>query len=212
VTSAVGRYSPREEVANSVTHAVGIVLSVVGTLALQAAVSGGVVARLAALVFGLSLIILYTTSTLYHAVSKASIKGVLRVLDHAAIYVLIAGTYTPVALVGIRGRWGLALVVTVWLLTVVGVVTAAISLRRFRVLSMVLYLTMGWLVVAAGPEVVSSLDPAEIALLAGGGICYTGGLGFYGWRRLPFGHAVWHGFVLAGSLLHFIAVMGVVGR
>lgn len=200
-------YSPREEIANTATHGVGVLLSVVGTVFLTiAAAEGGTLAFTACLIFGATLVALYTASTLYHAVPGAHAKSILRIIDHAAIYLLIAGTYTPLCLVGIGGVWGWALVGTVWSLAGVGVATTVVAMHRLKVLSMVLYLVMGWLVLVAAHRMVSCLAPAELTLLLVGGVCYTGGLAFYGWRSLPFSHSVWHFFVLAGSVLHFFAV------
>jgi len=194
-SSGIRRYTTHEEIANSVTHAAGIVLSIIGSVFLaHAAARLGGLALATCLVFGCSLVALYTASTLYHAVSSTAAKRILRVLDHAAI----------------GGAWGWALFATVWGLAGVGVATTVVAMHRFKVLSMVLYLVMGWLVLVAAHRLISSLAAPELALLLVGGLCYTGGLVFYGWRSLPYGHSIWHFFVLAGSALHFFAVLLVV--
>lgn len=208
------RYSPGEEIANSITHGVGWLASVAGLAALVtlAASSGGALRVVSCAVFGTTLVLLYAASTLYHALPGARAKRVFRVLDHSAIFLLIAGTYTPLALVALGGGWGWALFGCVWFLAVVGVLLSTLAHGRWRWLSMVLYLAMGWLVVVAIKPLIAALATPALVLVIGGGLAYTGGLAFYAWRRLPYSHAVWHVFVLAGSALHFVAVLIAVGR
>jgi hemolysin III len=134
-------------------------------------------------------------------------KRVLRTLDHAAIYLLIAGTYTPLTLVSLSGGLGWTLLGIVWGLAVLGVVITAVAMHRCKVLSMILYVGMGWLVLGAARAMVAALSPVSLALILSGGVAYTSGLVFYGWRRLPYHHAIWHLHVLAGSVLHFFAVL-----
>ncbi len=202
------RYSTAEEIASSLSHGLGIVLSIAGLAVLVAvAVLGGSgVALAASIVYGTTLILMYTASTLYHGIPNAGAKPILRVLDHAAIFLLIAGTYTPFALVTLRGPWGYSLFAAVWLLAVIGI---ALELQRVRnrTVMVALYLAMGWIgVVAIGP-LLDRLAPGGLWLLFGGGVCYTLGVPFYLWRRLPYNHAWWHVFVLAGSVLQFLAVL-----
>ncbi len=202
------RYSTAEEIASSLSHGLGIVLSIAGLaiLVAVAALGGGGIALAASIVYGTTLILMYTASTLYHGIPNAGAKPLLRVLDHAAIFLLIAGTYTPFTLVTLRGPWGYALFATVWLLAAIGI---ALELRRVRnrYVMVALYLAMGWIgVVAIGP-LLDRLAPGGLWLLFGGGVCYTLGVPFYLWRRLPFNHAWWHLFVLAGSVLQFLAVL-----
>ena len=158
-------------------------------------------------VFGAALVLLYGTSTLYHAVEQPRAKGVLRALDHSAIFILIAGTYTPFTLVSLRGPWGWSLFAVVWGLAVAGIALRLALRRRPTGLFVALYLGMGWCVVVAAKPLVAAVPPGGIALLAAGGLAYSGGVAFYLWRRLPYHHAVWHAFVLAGSAFHYAAVL-----
>jgi hemolysin III len=209
-----GRYSTGEEIANAITHGVGWLGSVVGLAVLVsfAAVTGGALRVMSCVVFGTTLVLLYAASTLYHALRGERAKRVFRILDHSAIFLLIAGTYTPLALVAIGGAWGWALFGCVWFLAAVGVLLNTLAHGRWRWLSMTLYLSMGWLVVVAVKPLVASLATPALVLVVIGGLAYTGGLAFYAWRRLPYAHAVWHLFVLAGSALHYVAVLIAVGR
>ncbi len=204
-----GPLSLAEEIASAVTHGLG---------ALASAVAGAVLITLAALgtgpwhvvgasVFVGSLVLLYTASTLYHAVPGGRAKRWLQVFDHAAIYVLIAGTYTPFLLAGLRGSWGWALFGVIWALAVAGVVFKLFFTGRFRLASTLLYLGMGWLVVVAVRPMVEALPVATLLWLAAGGLAYTAGTVFYMSRRIPYAHAVWHLFVLGGSACHFAAVL-----
>lgn len=202
------RYSAAEEIASSLSHALGIVLSIAGlaVLAAFAAVHGGAWRIASVSVYGTTLILLYTTSTLYHAVSHAGVKRILRLLDHSAIFLLIAGTYTPYALISLRGTWGWALFGIVWTLAAAGI---ALELRevRNRVVAASLYLGMGWIGVIAIKPLLASVEPAGLWLLLAGGLCYTLGVPFYLWKRLPYNHAFWHLFVLAGSVLQFFSIL-----
>jgi len=203
------RYSPGEEIANSVTHGVGVVLSVaaLAVLATLAALRGNAWHIVGCSVFGATLVVLYLASTLYHGVRWPRAKRVLRVLDHSAIFLLIAGTYTPFTLVTLRGAWGWSLFGVIWGLAALGIVSRVTFLRRFPVVSVVLYLAMGWAVVVAARPLLSAVDMGGLLLLVGGGVAYTGGVAFYAWQRLPYHHAIWHGFVLLGSTLHVLAVL-----
>ncbi len=208
MTTLVPRYALAEEIASSLTHGLGIVLSIAGlaTLVAVAALGGDGWTLAAGIVYGTTLILLFTASTLYHSIPNAGAKPVLRVLDHAAIFLLIAGTYTPFALVTLRGPWGYTLFAVVWTLAVIGI---ALELRRVRnrLVMVALYLGMGWVgIIAIGP-LLERLSSGGLWLLFGGGVCYTLGVPFYLWRRLPYNHALWHVFVLAGSVLQFLAVL-----
>lgn len=210
VTSA---YTRGEEIANSLTHGVGLVLSVAGLTVLVtfAALRGDAWTVVGCAVFGTSLILLYTTSTLYHALQSPRRKALLRVLDHAAIFLLIAGSYTPFTLVSLRGPWGWSMFGVVWGLAVTGIVLKLFFTGRFRVLSTLIYLFMGWIVLIAIRPLVAALPRPSLALLFAGGAAYSAGTVFYLWKRLPYHHAVWHLFVLAGSVCHFFAVLGTIG-
>jgi hemolysin III len=203
-----------EEIANSVTHGVALLASLAAlpVLVLTALGRSDPWQLVGGIVFGASLVLLYTSSTLYHAVPESPAKRALRVLDHGAIYLLIAGTYTPFTLGALRGLTGWVLLVTIWALAVFGIV-AKIALRfRYPRLSTALYLGMGWLIVLAIRPLVTHVSPAGLAWLFAGGICYTGGVAFYVTDgRLKYGHAIWHGFVTAGSACHFVAVLWYAG-
>jgi hemolysin III len=160
-------------------------------------------------VFGAALVVLYTASTLYHALGHVHERArtVLRALDHSAIFLLIAGTYTPFTLVSLRGPWGWSLFAVVWSLAVAGIALRLALRRRPTALFVSLYLAMGWCVVLALRPLVAAVPPGGIALLVAGGLAYSVGVVFYLWRSLPYGHAIWHGFVLAGSAFHYAAVL-----
>ena len=201
------RYTVREEAANVATHAAGLVASVVGVGALvYLGVSRGAGLHVASAgLYGATLGALYTASTLYHAFRRPGVKRVLRVLDHCAIYLLIAGTYTPFVLVGLSGRLGWTLFGVVWAMAAAGIVFKVFATGRFAVVSTAAYVAMGWLgVVALGP-LIRSLSGAALLWLLSGGIAYTAGTFFYH-RRIPYSHALWHVFVLIGSVCHFVAI------
>lgn len=205
-------YTPREELANAITHGCGAALSVAGLALLVtfAALRGDAWHVVSAAVFGTTLVLLYTASTLYHAFRDADTKRLLRKLDHAGIFLLIAGTYTPFLLVSLRGPWGWSLFGVVWGLGLAGIVLKFWLAGRFRLVSTLIYLGMGWLVVLAVRPMLEAVPPGGLWLLLAGGLSYTGGAVFYLWRRLPYHHAVWHVFVLAGSACHWTAVFGYV--
>jgi hemolysin III len=204
-----GGYSVREEIAHSVSHGVGILLSLAGLVALVVVArrtgSAGHVA--ACSIYGASLVLLYLASTLYHGIPSLSAKRILRVLDHSAIYLLIAGTYTPFSLISLRGDLGWTLFGLVWGLALLGIALKVAAIGRFRWLSMLLYLGMGWLALIALKPLTLAVSAGGVTLLFLGGVAYTLGTVFYGWRRLPYHHAVWHALVLAGSVLHYFAVL-----
>ncbi len=202
-------YSCGEEIANSISHGVGWMLSA-GGLALMvtlASLNGGALRIVSVAVFGASLVILYGASTLYHALPFPRTKRVFRVLDHSAIYILIAGTYTPLALMVLTGAKGWILFGAIWSLAVVGLLVTATGSERRKRTELVLYVGMGWLVVVVARPLFASLSTSSTVLFVVGGLCYTLGLIFYGWRRLPYGHLVWHIFVLGGSTTHFFAIL-----
>lgn len=198
-----------EEIANSITHGLGAVAAIVGLVLLVAfaVLRGDTWHVVSVSVFGATLVLLYLASTLYHAVTHEKAKHVFKILDHAAIYLLIAGTYTPFMLVSLRGRLGWTLFGVVWGLAAIGVVTRIALRGRIRWLSLAAYLGMGWLVLLAFGPLVEAVAPGGIRLLIAGGLAYTLGVVFYVWRQLPYHHAIWHLFVLAGSVLHFLAVL-----
>lgn len=199
-----------EEIANSITHGAALLGSVVALTVLvrRAAELGDPWQLVSGAVFGSTLVLLYLASTLYHAWRPGRFKAGLRVLDHSAIYLLIAGSYTPFMLGPLRGPWGWTMLAIVWTLAVLGVVAKCTLGFRLPRLSTVLYLAMGWLIVVAIQPMVTHLEPAGLGWLLAGGLCYTAGVAFYTTDgRLRYGHALWHLFVAAGSACHFMAVL-----
>ena len=203
------RYSDAEERANGITHGLGALLAAAGLVVLVVAAvqRGTAVHVVCSLVFGLSLLNLYASSTLYHTIRNPGAKRILRRFDHAAIFLLIAGTYTPFTLVTLRGPWGWSIFGVVWGLAVIGLFFEDALRRRWVGLSLGLYILMGWVAVAAIKPLVGSLHRGGIVLLFAGGLAYTFGTIFYVCRRIPFHHAWWHLAVLAGSALHYFAVL-----
>ena len=202
------RRAQREELANIFTHGLGVVASVVATtlLVVLAASRGDPWKIVSAAVFGASLLALYSASTMYHAARTPQLKSRLKVVDHASIYVLIAGTYTPFTLVGLRGGWGWSLFGVIWGLAVAGVVFKIFLTGRYERLSTAIYIMMGWLVIIAVVPLVRELSASTLTWLVAGGVWYTAGTAFYHAKKLPYAHAVWHVFVLMGSLCHVFAV------
>ncbi len=203
------RYSIGEEIANSITHGVGIIFSIagLGVLTAFASMFGNVWHIVSCSVFGATLILMYTASTLYHSIQTPRAKTVLRILDHSAIFLLIAGTYTPFTLVSLRGTWGWSLFGVIWGLAILGIIFQVTLLRKWVAASIILYIAMGWAVVVAVNPLLTAVSKKGLALLLAGGLCYTLGIVFYVWRRLPYHHAVWHIFVLAGSVFHFFSIL-----
>ena len=201
-------YTPNEELANAITHGLGIAFSIAGLvlLVVMASLHGDAWSITSSAIFGATLIVLYSASTLYHSLRGEQLKRLLRKFDHAAIFLLIAGTYTPFLLISLRGAWGWSLFGVIWGLAVAGVTMKFWFTGRFGVLSTVIYIAMGWLVMIALRPMVLAVPPGGLRLLLAGGLCYTGGTAFYGWKRLPYHHAVWHLWVLAGSACHWTAV------
>lgn len=203
-------YHSGEEIANSITHGVGALLSVAGLMLMLAATGDDATRIVSSIVYGSSLILLFLLSTLYHSFRHHSVKAVFRMLDHSAIYLLIAGTYTPFLLISLKGAWGYSLMAVIWGLALFGVVFKVCYRERFPRVSLITYLLMGWLVVIAGAQMIASVPVGGLVLLAVGGLTYTAGVIFYVWDRMPYNHAIWHLFVLAGSICHFFAIYGYV--
>ncbi len=205
-------YSVGEEIAHSITHGLGLLASIAGLVVLVAAAGmrGTTWHVVGCAVFGATLVLLYAASTLYHALPWPRAKRILRRFDHAAIFLLIAGTYTPFTLVSLRGGWGWTLLALAWGIAVFGIVLQATAPIRARRLSVPLYLGMGWLVLIAIEPLIRSLHPEGLLLLFLGGAAYTLGVFFYALRRIPYNHAIWHLFVMAGSACHFSCVLSYV--
>lgn len=191
------------------THGLGVVLSIVGLtiLVAKAVLYGTHWHIVAASIFGSTLVLMYTASTLYHSIPLPRAKHVLRVLDHSLIYFLIAGTYTPFTLITLRGPWGWGLFAFTWCLALAGVVFKIYATGRFEKVSLAIYLLMGWCAVVAIKPLLIVLPPAALWLVLAGGLTYSGGVAFYVWSSLRYHHAVWHLFVLGGSVLHYFAIL-----
>lgn len=198
----------RNEGLNSLTHGVAALVSVAGLVLLVvfASLYGTVWHVVSFSIYGTTMVLLFTASTCYHAVRNARIKQVLRIVDHSAIFLLIAGTYTPITLTALRGPLGWSLFGCVWGLAAAGIILKIFFTGRFRLVSTLLYLLMGWLVVVAVRPIYHQLPRAALLWLLAGGLAYTGGVVFYLRRSMPFNHAIWHLFVFAGSLCHYAAV------
>ncbi|PKQ19655.1 MAG: hemolysin III [Actinobacteria bacterium HGW-Actinobacteria-6] len=202
-------YSLGEEIANAITHGLGVGLSIVAMtlLVASAAIWGNGWHLSSAIVYGVTMLLLYVSSTLYHSIPGDKARHVLKIIDHSSIYLLIAGTYTPFTLVTLRESGGWWLFGVVWSLAIVGVALEAFWVYRPKWVSAVVYLGMGWLVVVVINPLVANLPSGGLWLLVAGGLAYTLGTIFYVLKRVPYTHAVWHLFVLAGSVCHFLAVM-----
>jgi len=200
-----------EEIAHAITHGLGAVLGIIGLLAMLAvAADYGTTAVWTSAVFGGSVIILYSASTLYHGVPgnrMPRMKEFFRRFDHAAIYMLIAGTYTPFAVITLRGSTGWVLFSVVWGLAIIGIIWKVFASEDRTRLSLALYLAMGWIGILAGKTLFSNLPAGGLWLLLGGGLAYSVGAVFFAWRKLPFNHAIWHLFVLTGTALHYFAIL-----
>ncbi|AEQ97317.1 PAQR family membrane homeostasis protein TrhA [Xanthomonas oryzae pv. oryzicola] len=199
----------RDEIASAVTHGLGAIAALAGgsVLITLAAIHGDGWQLATAIVFSATLVLLYVASTLFHAIAHPGAKARLQVLDHCAIYLLIAGTYTPFTLINLRGPWGWGLFAAVWTIAAAGVIFKMFFTGRFRLLSTVLYLAMGWLIIVAIRPLLRSVDTWSLYWLLAGGLFYTLGTYFYQRDNQRYFHAIWHLFVLAGSTCHFVAVI-----
>src|SRR5881409_2286949 len=198
-----------EEIANSISHGVGLGLAITATpiLIVAAARAGSAWNLVGVTVFAASMMLLYLASTLYHALTHDREKRVFRILDHSAIFLLIAGTYTPFTLGVLRGPWGWALFGLVWTLAAIGLIKKAVFGVRYVWLSVILYLTMGWLAVIAAPQILHRVPLSGLAWILAGGIAYSFGVVFFAAHRIRYAHFAWHLFVLAGTVCHFFAVL-----
>lgn len=202
------QYAKKEEIANWITHAVALLLSITALvlMVVYSARYGDAYHVVSSAVFGATLILLYSASTLYHLVPVSRAKKVFQKLDHAMIYLLIAGTYTPYTLVNLRGPWGWSIFGVVWGVALTGLLLELIIKKRLGWLSVSLYLCLGWLIIVAVKPLMAHLGGGGLVLLVAGGLFYSLGVIFYLWKKLPFQHAIWHIFVIAGSLCHFFSI------
>lgn len=209
MSKGMPRYTLGEEIFNGVSHGAGAVLSVAGTVVLIvcAAIYSDAWAVVSSCIYGASLIILYTMSTLYHSITNKRAKAFFRIMDHNTIFVLIAGTYTPITLAVLRGAWGWVLFSVVWAAAIVGIVLNSIDLERFKKLSIVCYVAMGWVIVFAIKPLIDSAPALSLVFLVIGGVFYTAGIVFYAIKRVRYFHSVWHLFTIAGSAFHYFAIL-----
>lgn len=208
-THPAAEYSAKEEFANTLTHALGMLLSIVGLILLLTKAyqhSADTMTIVSMSVYGGSMILLFLASTLYHAIPNPRAKRALKTFDHCAIYLLIAGSYTPFLLVTLRTPLAIGLMAVIWGIALFGIVMKLAFVYRFKKLSLVTYLTMGWLSLIVIYQLAMNLSVEGLTLLAAGGVIYSLGVVFYVMKRIPYNHAIWHGFVLAGCACHFFAI------
>lgn len=203
------RETPAEELVSTITHGIGTLAAVAGLVVLivLARATGDALRVVTLSVFGACLVLTYLASTLYHALPTGRWKHRALILDHASIYLLIAGSYTPLLLVVLYGTWGWTLFGIVWTTAAIGVVLKLFFVERFRLLSTIMYVLMGWLAIVAIKPMIAAMPIGGWVWLVGGGLAYTGGVVFFLWDRLPFNHAIWHLFVIAGSVCHFLLML-----
>jgi hemolysin III len=202
---AVRAYSPLEELLNTFTHCLGAIAATLGLIFLLLKVQG-IYGQFACLIYGLSMIMMFFSSTLYHWVKSPNVKAVLKVVDHSAIYLLIAGTYTPFMVIAIGGWVGLTGMVVVWSIALIGIVCKIFANQRFPKLSVITYLLMGWIAIFFIYPLYNALSTEGLWLLFAGGLCYTAGVLFYVAKKVQFTHAIWHVFVVAGCVCHFFSI------
>lgn len=197
-----------EEIINGITHGIGALLSIAALIVLIVVAGryGDIWHLVSFSIYGSTLILLYLSSTLYHSFSGPRIKNLFARFDHISIFLLIAGTYTPILLTSLRGVWGWTLFIIIWGVALAGAVIRSIYLHRFRKLMVAIYLIMGWMFILAGKQIYLSLPSVSLTFLILGGFAYSVGVIFYLWRKLPYSHGIWHLFVLSGSVLHFFAI------
>ena len=202
-------YPVKEELLNSITHGLGIFFGTVALtiLCLKASYFGTTTHLWSYIIYGVSMILLYTSSTLYHAIPCERAKRILKVCDHSSIYLLIAGTYTPFLMLNLKSELGMGLMGLIWTLAVTGIIFKFFFTGRFKLLSTLLYIGMGWIIVFAIGPLSEAVSRQAIIYLFAGGLAYTLGTIFYMAKRMPYAHAVWHLFVLTGSLFHFLAII-----
>ncbi|MFA0413725.1 hemolysin III family protein [Vibrio renipiscarius] len=211
--SSSAAYSVKEEIANTITHAIGMVLGVIGLvlLLLKANAYHADALTIASFsIYGASIIVLFLASTLYHAIPSPRAKRALKTFDHCAIYLLIAGSYTPFLLVSLRTPLAIGLMVVIWSIALIGIIMKVVFVYRFKRLSLVTYLLMGWLSLIVIYQLALHVQLGGLVLLGLGGVIYSLGVVFYVAKRIPYNHAIWHGFVLAGCACHFFAIYGYV--
>ena len=202
-------YSRKEEIANAITHGVGVLLSIAALVLLIvfASIKGTAIHVVSFTIYGVTMLILYLSSTLLHSFPEGRVKNLFEIFDHSSIYLYIAGTYTPLMLTVVKGSLGWTMFGIVWGLALIGIVFKIFFVKRFLFLSTLFYILMGWLVVFTFQPILQSIPYTGIVLLVVGGLLYTAGTIFYVWRGFPYHHAIWHLFVLGGSITHFFTIL-----
>jgi hemolysin III len=208
------RYSLKEEIFSSISHGLGALLSIAALViaVVFASLKGDVWRIVSFSIYGSTLFFLYLSSTLYHSLVYEKAKRVFRVFDHAAIYLLIAGSYTPLSLVAMRGTWGWVIFSVIWSLAIFGIVLNVVSFEKTKVYSTILYVLMGWLIIVAAKPMLSMMPQGLFPWLLGGGLIYTLGIIFYVWKKIPYNHGIWHLFVLGGSIVHYLGFLFYLAR
>ena len=198
-----------EEIANSITHGIGAALSLAALvlLVVLASIYGDTWRVVSFSIYGTTLFFLYLASTLYHSFTNERVKRFFRIVDHSSIYLLIAGTYTPVTLIAMRGPWGWTIFGLIWAMAIGGIVVKIFMIGKYKIFSVVFYVVMGWLILVAFKPMLQMVPKGLIIWLLIGGVCYTFGLIFYAWKKIPYYHAIWHLFVLGGSITHFLGML-----
>lgn len=201
--------SSGEEIANSITHGIGAALSIaaLAILVFSASGNGDMLKVVSLSIYGTTLILLYLSSTLYHGFSNERIKQFFKIMDHSSIYLLIAGSYTPIVLISMRGAWGWTVFGIVWAMAVAGIIAKIFLTGKYNKLSVLFYIAMGWLIVFAIKPMLQTVPLKLLVWLLIGGLSYTFGILFYAWEKMPYNHAVWHLFVLGGSITHFFGIL-----
>ncbi len=204
------KYTLGEEIANSITHGIGALLSLIGFiyLIIFSIKTGKLLNIFSSIIYGISLIILYMMSTMYHSLKTGKAKDIFRILDHCSIYVLIAGTYTPYSLIALPKNYGIPIFIIIWSISILGIVLNAINIKKFKIFSQISYILLGWIVIFAFKPIKEALNYEGFILLISGGISYTlGALFYYFGRKVRYFHSIFHLFVLAGSILHFFSII-----
>lgn len=205
-------YSLGEEIANAITHGIGLLLAIAGTVVLivMASFTGDVYKIVSVSIYGATLVMLYLGSTLYHSIPGKKVKKILRIVDHSSIFLLIAGSYTPFTLVTLRDGLGWYMFAGVWTIAILGVIFKAVCMEKFAKVSTILYILMGWLIVVDFKGIMAGVDTITLILLIFGGVAYTSGCFFFAKDKLKFNHSIWHLFVMAGSIFQYFAVMRII--
>lgn len=204
--SFISTYSRNEELANAISHGMGVIFGMIALIMMLILAGDESLKIASASIYGISIILLFLSSTIYHSVISDTKRSIMKTLDHCAIYVLIAGTYTPFMLISLENSGGNYYLAAIWSIAILGILFKVFLGHRFPKTSLTSYLAMGWFVLIAGKEMLENVSSDGLTLLAAGGACYTIGAIFYAWKKLIFNHAIWHLFVLGGAVIHFFSI------